>query len=45
LSDPWYETFAPFGKLSNLKVIADLTTLSKYMFAYQLDQVAFSSVV
>jgi hypothetical protein len=45
LSDPWYETFAPFGKLSNLKVIADLTTLSKYMFAYQLDQVAFISVV
>ena len=45
LSDPWYETFSPFGKLSNLKVIADLTTLSKYMFAYQLDQVAFSSVV
>ena len=34
LSDPWYETFAPFGKLSNLKVIADLTTLSKYMFAF-----------
>ena len=45
LSDPWYETFAPFGKLSNLKVIADLTTLSKYMFAYQLDRVAFISVV
>ena len=30
LSDPWHETFAPFGKLSNLKIIADLTTLSKY---------------
>ena len=29
LSDPWYETFAPFGKLSNLKIIADLTMLSK----------------
>ena len=24
LSDPWYETFAPFGKLSNLKIIANL---------------------
>ena len=32
LSDPWYETFAPFGKLSNLKIIADLTKLSKLMF-------------
>ena len=30
LSDPWHETFAPYGKLSNLKIIADLTTLSKY---------------
>ena len=34
LSDPWYETFAPFGKLSNLKIIPNLTTLSKYMFAF-----------
>ena len=25
LSDPWYETFAPFGSLSNLKIITDLT--------------------
>ena len=25
LSDPWYETFAPFGTLSNLKIIADMT--------------------
>ena len=25
LSDPWYDTFEPFGKLSNLKVNADLT--------------------
>ena len=32
LSDPWYETLAPFGKLSNLKIIADLTMLSKYIF-------------
>ena len=31
LSDPWHETFAPFGKLSNLKIIADLTTLSKHI--------------
>ena len=31
LSDPWHETFAPFGKLSNLKIIANLTTLSKYI--------------
>ena len=31
LSDPWYETFAPFGKLSNLKIIADLTKLSKHL--------------
>ena len=31
LSDPWHETFAPFGNLSNLKIIADLTTLSKYI--------------
>jgi hypothetical protein len=30
LSDPWYETFAPFGKLSNLKIIADLTKIGKY---------------
>ena len=45
LSDPWHETFAPFGKLSNLKVIADLTNLSKYTFVYQLDQAAFSSVM
>ena len=30
LSDPWYETFAPFGKLSNLKII----TLSKYVLTY-----------
>ena len=30
LSDPWSETFALFGKLSNLKIIADLTKLSKY---------------
>ena len=30
LSDPWYETFAPFGKLSNLKVIADLIKQSKF---------------
>ena len=29
LSNPWYEAFAPFGKLSNLKIIADLTKLSK----------------
>ena len=34
LSDPWYETLAPFGKLSNLKIIADLTMLSKYIFIY-----------
>ena len=25
LSDPWHDTFAPFGRLSNLKVITDLT--------------------
>ena len=25
LSDPWYDTFEPFGKLSNLKVNANLT--------------------
>ena len=25
LSDAWHETFASFGKLSNLKVNADLT--------------------
>ena len=25
LSNPWHSTFAPFGKLSNLKVNADLT--------------------
>ena len=31
LSNPWYETFAPFGKLSNFKIIADLTMLSKYI--------------
>ena len=31
LSDPWYGTFAPFGKLSNLTIIADLTKLSKYL--------------
>ena len=30
LSDPWYDSFAPFGKLSNLKIISDLTKLSKY---------------
>ena len=32
LSDPWYETFAPFGKLSNLKVIPDLSLLGKCIF-------------
>ena len=36
LSDPWYETFAPFGKLSNLKMIADLTKLSKFLNKYIL---------
>ena len=25
LSNPWFDTFAPFGNLSNLKLIADLT--------------------
>ena len=25
LSDPWFDTFAPYGKLSNLKIITDLT--------------------
>ena len=30
LSDPWFETFAPFGKLSNLKIITYLTKLSKF---------------
>ena len=29
LSDPWYETFAPFGRLSNFKI--HLTMLSKYI--------------
>ena len=29
LSDSWYETFAPFGKLSNLKIIAYLTENSE----------------
>merc|ERR1712021_154097 len=33
LSDPWFETFAPFGKLSNLKVIADLTTGNPHIFS------------
>ena len=36
LSDPWYETFAPFGKLSNLKIIADLTKLRKFKKRYIL---------
>ena len=36
LSDPWYETFAPFGKLSNLKIIANLTLLSKYLTSHDL---------
>ena len=36
LSDPWYETFAPFGKLSNLKIFADLTLLSKFLFQHVL---------
>ena len=31
LSAPLYETFAPFGRLSNFKIIADLTMLSKYI--------------
>ena len=31
LSNPWHETLAPFGKLSNFKIIADLTMLSKYI--------------
>ena len=30
LSAPWSETFGPFGKLSNLKIIADLTKLGKF---------------
>ena len=30
LSDPWHETFAPFGKLSNLKIIANFNLLGKY---------------
>ena len=32
LSNPWHETLAPFGKLSNLKIIADLTVLGKFIF-------------
>jgi hypothetical protein len=31
LSDPWFDTFAPFGRLSNLKIISDLTKQSKYL--------------
>ena len=34
LSDPWHETFAPFGKLSNLKIIADLNTISNYTHSF-----------
>ena len=30
LSDPWFDTFAPFGRLSNLKIISYLTKQSKY---------------
>merc|ERR1712154_487550 len=37
LSDPWYETFAPFGKLSNLKIIADLTSLNEQPFSINGD--------
>ena len=32
LSDPWHETFAPSGNLSNLKII----TLSKYIFVMEI---------
>ena len=31
LSDPWFDTFAPFGRLSNLKIISYLTKQSKYL--------------
>ena len=34
LSDPWYETFAPFGKLSNLKIIPNLSLLGKCIFDF-----------
>ena len=32
LSDPWHETFAPFGNLSNLKIITE----SKYIFVIEI---------
>ena len=32
LSDPWFDTFAPYGKLSNLKIINDLNKQSKYVY-------------
>ena len=32
LSDPWHETFAPFGNLSNLKIITE----SKYIFVMEI---------
>ena len=32
LSDPWFDTFAPYGKLSNLKITNDLNKQSKYVY-------------
>ena len=29
LSDPWYRTFGPFGKLANLKMVPNLSLLGK----------------
>ena len=34
LSAPWFETFAPFGKLSNLKIIPNLSLLGKCIFDF-----------
>ena len=45
LSDPWHETFGPFGKLSNLKIIANLTLLSKYLTSHALASLLKNSLV
>ena len=34
LSDPWHETFAPFGKLSNLKIVPNLSLIGKCIFDF-----------
>ena len=45
LSDPWSESFAPFGKLSNLKIIGPrLIGPGKYIFVSPLNLSGFRSV-